>query len=142
MVLTALRRVGLPALTTHVQPRGKTLVNFDTIFYTDPQQVSLDLTVLRQAVEVQASPTSYRWIFGDGASTTTESPGAAYPSKEVTHRYADADVTVQPHVETVYTARFRVSDGDWQEIPETVTTVGPSTQLRVVEGTPLLSDSR
>ena len=142
MVLTALRRVGLPALTTHVQPEDKTLVNFDTIFWTDPQPVSLQLTILRQGVEVEATPTSYRWVFGDGESVTTESPGAAYPSKEVVHRYQDAAVTVHPHVEVTYAARFRVGGGAWQPIDETVTTTGPDTDLRIVEGTPLLAGER
>ena len=139
MVLSALRRVGLPALTTHVQPSDKTLVNFDTIFYTEPQPVDLQLTILRQAVEVEARPTSYRWVFGDGSQVTTDSPGAPYPSKDVTYRYLDADVTVHPHVEAVYSARFRVGGGDWQDIGETVTTVGPPAELRIVEGTPLLA---
>jgi hypothetical protein len=142
MVLSALRRVGLPELTTIIQPSDKTLVNFDTIFYTDPQPVSLQLTILGQGVEVEANPTTYHWVFGDGTEITTESPGAPYPSKDVLHRYADADVTVQPHVEAVYSARFRVSGGPWQEIQETVTTVGPPTELRVVEGTPLLASTR
>lgn len=142
MVLSALRRVGLPAPTTHVQPRGKTLVNFDTIFYTDPQPVDLTLTILRQAVEVQARPSSYHWFFGDGDSATTESAGEPYPSKEITHRYLDADVTVSPHVETVYSARFRVNGGTWEDIGGTVTSVGPSTDVRVVEGTPLLTGNR
>ena len=142
MVLTALRRVGLPELTTHIQPSDKTLVNFDTIFWTDPQPVNLDLTILGQAVEVEARATRYRWVFGDGASATTESPGAPYPSKEITYRYLDADVTVEPYVEAVYSARFRVGGGEWQDIGETVTIVGPPSELRIVEGTPLLSDSR
>ena len=139
MVLSALRRVGLPELTTFVQPDTKTLVNFDTIFYTDPEPVIVDLTILGQGVEVEASPTSYRWVFGDGTEATTETAGAPFPSKEIVHRYVDADVTVHPHVETVYSARFRVGGGGWQEIGETVTTVGPAAELRVVEGTPLLS---
>ena len=141
MVLDEIRRVGLPTLSTEVQPEGRTLVNFDTIFFTDPQPVDLDLTMLGQAVQVEASASRYRWVFGDGTTITTDSPGAPYPSKEVVHRYADADVTVRPHVETVYTARFRVNGGDWQEIGETVTTVGPATELRIVEGTPLLTAS-
>ncbi len=37
LVLQAIRRVGLPALETHTQPADKTLVNFDTIFYTEPR---------------------------------------------------------------------------------------------------------
>jgi hypothetical protein len=35
LVLTEIRRIGLPTLQARTQPEGKTLVNFDTIFYTD-----------------------------------------------------------------------------------------------------------
>ncbi len=139
MVLSALRRVGLPAPETHIQPDGKTLVNFDTIFWTEPRPVDVDLTLLGQAVEVEARAATYRWVFGDGNGTTTTDPGAPYPAKDITHRYADADSTVHPHVETVYAARFRVSGGAWQDIDETVTVAGPVSDLRVVEGTPLLT---
>lgn len=138
-VLSALRRVGLPALETFVQPRDKTLVNFDTIFYTQPQPVDFDLTILGQAVGVEATAASYRWVFGDGSELTTQSPGGPFPDKTVTHRYADAQVTVLPHVEVTYSAAFQVNGGGWQDISETITTVGPSTELRVAEGDPLLS---
>src|SRR3712207_410040 len=67
-VLEAIRRVGLPELPTVVQPAGKTLVNFDTNFYTEPQPVTLSLTLLGQAVQVEATPATYRWDFGDGTS--------------------------------------------------------------------------
>ena len=138
-VLNALRRVGLPELETFVQPEDKTLVNFDTIFYTESEPVSVDLTILGQAVDVVATPSRYQWVFGDGTSATTDVPGAPYPSKAVTHRYADAQVTVAPHVEVTYSARFRVNGGGWQDIDGTVTTVGPPTTVRVAEATGVLS---
>ena len=138
-VLTALRRVGLPELTTVVQPEGKTLVNFDTNFYTEPVPVTLTLTLLGQRVDVEATPATYRWDFGDGTTVTTSDPGAAYPDLSITHRYADAGVTVRPHVTTTYTARFRVRGGAWQDVGGTVTVPGPATALRVAEATPLLS---
>jgi hypothetical protein len=138
-VLTALRRVGLPELTTVVQPADKTLVNFDTNFYTEPRPVTLTLTLLGQRVGVEATPTTYRWDFGDGTTAVTSDPGAAYPDLGVTHRYADARVTVRPSVTTTYTARFRVGGGGWQDVGGTVTATGPPTALRVAEATPLLS---
>jgi hypothetical protein len=138
-VLSALRRVGLPRLETHVQPAAKTLVNFETIFYTDAEPVTLDLTILRQAVEVEATPSEFTWAFGDGTSATTSTPGDPFPAKTVTHRYLDAQVTMRPHVEVTYSARFRVNGGDWQDIDGTVTTIGPPTSVRVAEATPLLS---
>jgi hypothetical protein len=142
MVLSELRRVGLPALAVSVQPAGKTLVNLDTIFYTQPRPVDVDLTILGQAVEVEATPTTYLWSFGDGTSLSTQSPGAAYPSKDVVHRYSDAGVTVRPAVSVVYGARFRVGGGAWQAVNGTVTIPGPAQGLRVAEAKPVLSGDR
>jgi hypothetical protein len=139
MVLTELRRVGLPALEIEIQPEAKTLVNFDTIFHTDPRPVDVDLTILGQAVQVRATPTSYVWSFGDGSSLTTRTPGAAYPSKEIVHRYLDAEVTVEPSVSVVYGADFRVGGGGWQDVGGTVTIPGPPEGLRVVEAVGVLS---
>jgi hypothetical protein len=83
VVLNALRRIGLPALEVQIQPEDKTLVNFDTIFYAEPQTVTRDLTLLGQRVQVQATPSSYAWSFGDGAGTSTRTPGAPYPAKDM-----------------------------------------------------------
>lgn len=138
-VLSALRRVGLPELQMNVQPEDKTLVNFDTIFYTNPEPVDLHLTILGQDVHVIATPTTYHWVFGDGAASSTTTPGDPYPSKTITHQYTDAHVTVYPHVEVTYGARFQVGEGDWQDIDGTVTTIGPATDLRIAEAVPLLS---
>jgi hypothetical protein len=121
------------------QPEDKTLVNFETIFYTDPQQFTQTVTLLGQSVEIEATPSQYTWHHGDGTTGTTSSPGAPYPSKEITYNYTDAHVTVEPSVDVTYTARFRVSGGGWQGINETVTIAGPSSDLRVSEATALLS---
>lgn len=139
LVLQALRRVGLPALAARTQPAGKTLVNFATIFYADPQPVSRGLRLLGHDVQVEATPTSYLWHYGDGTSARTESPGAPYPAMDITYKYIDAHVTVHPSVDVTYTARFRVDGGGWQSIPDTVTIVGPVGDLRIAEATPLLS---
>jgi hypothetical protein len=69
----------------------------------------------------------------------THTAGAAYPAKDVVHRYQHADVTVRQHVEIVWTARWSLNGGAYQEVDGTVTTVGPATPLRVVEATPALS---
>ena len=141
-VLSALRRVGLPSLTVQTQPADETLVNFDTIFFVEPEAVSVDLTILGQAVDVLATPAGYQWSFGDGAGMSSSSPGAPYPSTEITHRYSDAHVTMQPSVTVSYTARFRVGGGAWQDIDGTVTSPGPGTSLLISEATPLLSGGR
>jgi hypothetical protein len=141
-VLIDLERVGLPELTVHTNPADKTLVNLDTIFYTNPQPVTKTLDLLGQSVLVEATPASYLWHFGDGESVTTDSPGAPYPAMDVTHKYPHAKVTLRPSVDTTYTARFRVNGGPWQGVNGTVTIAGPAIALRVVGATPVLSGNR
>jgi hypothetical protein len=139
MVLREIQRIGLPSLQVQVQPEDRTLVNFATNFYAEPQAFERQITLLGQGVDVRATPTRFDWSFGDGAAEQTEDPGAPYPDLEVTHEYADADVTVRPSVDVTYAAEFRVGGGEWQEIPQTVTISGTPVSLRVVEATPVLS---
>ena len=139
VVLREVQRIGLPSLEVQVQPEGKTLVNFATNFYATPEAFERQVTLLGQGVDVRAEPTRFDWTFGDGATDQTDGPGGAYPDLEVTHRYADADVTVSPSVDVTYAAQFRVGGGEWQQIPQTVTISGTPVTLRVVEATPVLS---
>ncbi len=139
LVLNEIRRIGLPELQARTQPEGKTLVNFDTIFYTEAQPFTATVTLLGQQVDIVAEATEYTWHHGDGSTAATSSPGAPYPSKEITYRYSDAHTTVRPRVDVTYTARFRVNGGPWQDINETVTITGPEGSLRVSEAAPVLS---
>ena len=139
LVLNAIRRIGLPELTAQTQPTDKTLVNFATIFYAEPQPFTRSTTLLGQSVDIVATPSQYTWHHGDGTTNTTATPGAPYPSKDITYRYVDAHTTVTPRVDVTYTARFRVNGGPWQYIDETVTTTGPTSDLRISEATAVLS---
>lgn len=139
LVLNEIRRIGLPTLQAMTQPEGKTLVNFDTIFYTDAQPFTASVPLLGQQVDIVAEPTEYTWHHGDGGLTRTRGPGAPYPAKDVVYRYSDADITVRPRVDVAYTARFRVNGGPWRDIDDTVTITGPEGVLRVSEATPVLS---
>jgi hypothetical protein len=141
LVLQALRQIGLPSVEARTQPEGKTLVNFDTIFYTEPPTFTRTITLLGQRVDVRATPARYTWDHGDGTTAATTTPGRPYPAKDVTHQYARAHQTVQASVDVTYSARFRVNGGAWQDIPDTVTIAGPPTPLRITEATPVLSGS-
>jgi hypothetical protein len=139
-VQRAYRRLTWPASDLVVQPpKGKTLVNFDTNFYTsntDPTTQSV--TLLGQRVTIEATPTSYTWHFGgDEAPVTTTDPGAPYPDLQVTHRYSRVG-DVRPSVDTTYSGRYRVGNGDWQTIPDTLTVPGAAVDLQVVSATPHL----
>jgi hypothetical protein len=139
VALTALRQIGLPALTARTQPEDKTLVNFATIFYTEPAPFTRTVTLLGRQVQLQATPTSFTWNYGDGITATTSTPGAPYPAKDVTHEYRDAHATVQTSVDVTYTATFAVAGGPPQAIPGSVTIAGPTAPLRISEATPVLS---
>jgi len=138
-VANAFQRIPLPALRAITQPAGKTLINFDTIFYVDAQPLHRTLNLLGQRVELEITPSTFRWVHGDGTTAVTQTAGAAYPAKDVVYRYQQAHVTVRHHVEIVWTARWSLNGGAYQDVPGTVTTVGPETPLRVAEATPALS---
>jgi hypothetical protein len=138
LVLQAVRRLGLPRLTVHVQPEQATLVNLETIFYTDPPEWTRTVQLLGYSVDVEATVDSYSWTFGDGATMSTSGPGAPYPSKDIVHAYADAHVTVSPRVDVEYAIRYRVDDGEWRTVAETVPASGYPVSLEIREATALL----
>jgi hypothetical protein len=83
----------------------------------------------------------YTWRFGDGASLTTDSPGAAYPGLDVTHEYVEPG-RVSPSVDTTYTGRYRINGDAWQTIPGSLTVAGEPVALRVRSAAPHLVGSR
>jgi hypothetical protein len=136
----AFERLTWPASTLVVQPpKGRTLVNFDTNFYTtNTHPTTRTVTLVGQRVTIEASPTAYTWHFGAaGADRTTTDPGAAYPDLRVTYRYLRVG-TVHPSVDTTYSGRYRVGSGRWRTIPATLTVHGAAVDLRVVSATPHL----
>ncbi len=126
------------SLGVKVQPDGRTLVNAETIVYTDQSKVSVNtVELLGFPVVVEATPLSYTWVFGDGVSVTTESPGRPYPAKDVTHKYLKRGA-VNVALTTNYAARFNVDGTGWQYIDGTVGITGPATPLLIREAVPVL----
>jgi hypothetical protein len=138
LVLQALRRIDLPASDLNVQPPGgRTLVNFETNFFTENGAFTRTVRLLGQRVELRIWPASFGWRFGDGSATTTSDPGSPYPHLDITHRYLDKG-RVSPSVDTTYAARFRVGGGPWRDVNGTVTIPGSPEGLRVVTARPVL----
>ncbi|MDX6357452.1 MAG: hypothetical protein QOH37_506, partial [Nocardioidaceae bacterium] len=138
----AFERLAWPASRLVVQPPdGRTLVNFDTNFYTANTSPSTQtVTLIGQQVTIEATPTQYVWHFGSGsddADRTTTDPGAAYPDLRVTYRYLHVG-EVSPSVDTTYSGRYRVGTGPWRQIPATLTVSGAPVALQVVSATPHL----
>jgi hypothetical protein len=139
-VLAETKNVLFPGLSVRVQPTGRTLVNLDTIVYTDESKVSTtQVTLLGFPVDVEATPMSYLWAFGDGTTLTTTTPGKPYPAKDITHKYLKRG-SVGLTLTTNYAARFRVAGGAWQYVDGTVPITGPATPLLIREAVPVLVD--
>lgn len=134
----ALHSFEVPAPELVIQPPdGRTLVNFDTNFYTEPEVVHRRTTLLGQAIEFRIVPQSYRWSFGDGAEETTSTPGAPYPALDVTHRYLRTG-TYRPRLSTTYDAEYRLEGGAWHPVPGTLTVTDAPQQLEAVTARPVL----
>jgi hypothetical protein len=133
LVLTALSQITLPESRLVVQPpNGRTMVNFDTNFYTVNEPFTRAVRLLGQRVELRIFPTAFTWRFDDGEPVTTSSPGAPYPDLQVTHDYLTTG-RFTPSVDTTYSADWRVGDRGWQRVPGTVTIRGASVALEAVE---------
>lgn len=139
MILQAFRRIPLPSLISHSQPANKTLINFDTIFFTQAQPLTRQVTLLGQGVRLEITPSRFEWVHGDGTTETTSTPGAPYPAKDIVYRYADAHRTVAHRVVVTWSAEYSLNGGPLRPVNGTVTTNGPATPLRIAEASPALS---
>ena len=139
MVLAAFRRIPVPKATSITQPAGKTLVNFDTIFHTRADAFTRTVTLLGQRVRLDIKPSRFTWTYGDGSTAVTTTPGAAYPAKTIVHRYPHAHATMTHHVTVQWSATYSINGSAPMDVPGTVTTDGPATDLRVAEAIPALS---
>jgi hypothetical protein len=73
----------------------------------------------------------YTYVFGDGESFgPTPSPGGIYPNGDITHIYPKRGV-YPTRIDVTYGGEFRVDEGDWITIPDTVTVTGPDQLLTV-----------
>jgi len=55
--------------------------------WTSPDKQTFNITLLGTPIEVEATPTSFNWDWGDGQTFDTTDPGAPYPNYTVSHPY-------------------------------------------------------
>ena len=138
MVARAFRTIDLPPSKLQIQPpHGRTLVNFDTNFYTEQPAFDRTVRLLGRQVELHIWPSQFRWVFGDGAELPSTSAGAPYPDLLITHSYLQKG-GVSPRVDTTYAASFRVGGGAWRDVDGAVTIPGEPVPLEVVTARPVL----
>lgn len=140
-VRRAFKSIPMKPSPLHIQPpHGETLVNFDSIFYTDPTTIDRSLKLLGSTVDFHITVARYTWRFGDDQTEQTTDPGAAYPHQTITHRYLHKG-TVRVSLDTTYQADYRIDAGPQQHLADTVTIVGAPQQLKILTATPHLVGS-
>lgn len=103
----------LPPLRPATAPPQDALVHVHQIFWTTQNATTFSVSVLGQAVTVEAVP-QFRWRFGDGQSLSTSKPGRSYPHFDVAHRYQKPCVC---RISVTTTWSLRWSDGDeWHSL--------------------------
>jgi len=136
-VLTAeeFRRLPLTAPALTMQPdRGWVLVNIETIVMTDPAEQNLRTELLGHGIDVVATPTRYRYDFGDDLDPLiTTSPGHPWPDHDTFHIYMRPG-TREITLTTTWKGRYRV-DGSpvWRDVDGTAQTSTTSAPFEVQE---------
>ena len=135
---TAVRQLIFPGFAVRTQPAQETLINFETILFTEPKDYSRSINLLGYRINLRAEPIRFRWVHGDGTNQLTNSPGKPHPNQNVIHRFGKSG-KVNLRVDTVYSVRYRIGNGNWQKMDSTVSAPGPITQISVREATALLT---
>jgi hypothetical protein len=115
-------------------PDGWTLVNVDTIAFTEKQPRTMSTSLFGIPVEIRALPTNYSWDFGDGSTPlVTTDPGAPYPAHTVAHAYAKPGAATIS-LTTTWRGQFRLAgEPTWHDVAGEGTTVSSSDSLEILE---------
>ena len=115
-------------------PSGEIFVIFKQpmMVWTSPEKQTFNITLLGTHIEVEATPTSFNWDWGDGQSFETTDPGTPYPNYTVSHPY---EVTGNGYViklRTSWSARWRIAgQTQWHQVNGTVTTTETSSPFNL-----------
>lgn len=115
-------------------PDGWTLVNVDTIAFTESQPRTMSTSLFGIPVEIRAVPSKYSWNFGDGsAPLVTRDPGAPYPAHTVAHAYTKTGEAIIS-LTTTWHGQFRLAgEPTWYDVAGEATTVSSSGNLEILE---------
>jgi hypothetical protein len=116
--------------TVTIEPKGTTLVNYETGFSTEAHSYVLaPVSILGHRVVVTAIPQGYDWFFGDGETLTNAGPGQR-GTQDISHTYRRTGA-VAPYVVITWRGTFTVDGGPPQDVFGTAQTTSPTTPLRV-----------
>jgi hypothetical protein len=129
------QRIPLTPPQLSVQPpSGWTLVNAETIAFTEDRSQSHSVTVLGINVTIRATPETFTWNFDDGSTPlVTSEPGRPWPDHTVAHRY-ETEGTHTISLTTTWSGTYQVAgSSEWLPVEGTATTTSTSPPLTVYE---------
>ena len=114
------RIVPLPPIGIGVNP-AVGLVALESWFWVEGyrgETITGSATLGPYDVDVEIAARRYSWIFGDGSSRRTTSPGLAYPARsDIRHTYARSSLapggSYRLSILIVWDARYRENGGEW-----------------------------
>ena len=125
---------------TRQPPGAKALVSKIVIVYTSSDSQTMETEVGGAPVTIVATPASYTWDWGDGTTTTTKDPGAAYPDHTVFHKYSHTAQGVVISLTTTWSATYSIGGGPAQPISGTLTTTDTADPFDLVRRISYLTD--
>ena len=115
-------------------PSGEIFVIFKQpmMVWTSPGKQTFNITLLGTAIEVEATPVSFNWDWGDGQSFDTTDPGTPYPKYSVSHAYEVTGDGYVIRLRTSWSARWRIAgQSQWHQVNGTVTTTETSSPFNL-----------
>lgn len=128
-------RLPIQPSPVHVQPPdGWTLINVDTITYTDDQPQTFDAELLGVPVTLRAVPAEFTWDYDDDTpALITSDAGAAYPHHTVAHTYTRPG-TAAITLTTTWHGEFQITGTPtWTPVPGEATTETTTDPITVHE---------
>ncbi|MDO4242734.1 MAG: zinc transporter [Actinomyces sp.] len=124
------------------QPPGEeVLVSKILIVYTSGDSRILSTQVGSTPVEIEVTPTTFTWEWGDATTSTVTDPGAPFPNHTVFHKYQSTALDVSLTLTTTWSARYRPAGaGSWRTVQGTVTTSEVSEPFDIVRTVTYLTD--
>ena len=92
-------------------PSGEIFVIFKQpmMVWTSPDKQTFNITLLGTPIEVEATPVSFNWDWGDGQSFDSTDPGTPYPNYTVSHPYEVTGDGYVIRLRTSWSARWRIA---------------------------------